>query len=78
MSDRSITLADFLTDKQVRQAYEIYKKHQKNPGSASDAIRKEVIEPNMKAINRKLGQENDSYYLSYACEYVFSQMRNKP
>jgi len=78
MSDRSITLGDFLTDKQVRQAYEIYKKHQKEPGTSAAAIREAVIEPNMKAINRKLGQENDSYYLSYVCEYVFSQIRNKP
>ena len=36
-------------------------------------IQAQVIEPNMAAINAKLGQENDARYLAYAVVYALSQ-----
>ena len=71
MSERkSVTLHDFLTDKQVLAAWQIYKDLSPAPGVAAK-IATEVIEPNMREIEAKLGQECDAYYLGYMCEYVF-------
>ena len=68
------TLPQFLTDSQIAQAAKLYKAH------GMDAVAKiqaQVIEPNMAAINGKLGQENDARYLAYAVVYVFSQLPAK-
>lgn len=61
---KKITLYDFLTDEQIKKAAEL---------KTAAKITAEIIEPNIKAINLKLGQENDPKYLGYLCEYVFSQ-----
>lgn len=63
--NRTITLGDFLTDAQIQKAVDLY--------PDTKAIREQVIEPNMATINRKLGQENDAAYLSYAVQYAISQ-----
>lgn len=61
---RHVTLPDFLTKEQIEKAYQL-----KN----AKEICQKVIKPNIKAINKKLGQENEPMYLAYACEYVISQ-----
>ena len=70
---KQATLPEFLTQEQIDQAFEIYRKH-KNSGHAVSLIETNVIKPNITEINRKLGQENDPTYLSYACTYVFGQL----
>jgi hypothetical protein len=70
---KSMTLPDFLTPDQIEQAQALYKKF-KNTGRFASECAKQIMEPNMKEINRKLGQENDAKYLAYACELVFNQM----
>ena len=65
-----VTINQFLTESQVLKA--------KKLKNAKD-ICKEVIEPNIDSINKKLGQENDPMYLSYAVEYVLTalEIRNE-
>ena len=68
---KTMTLPQFLTDTQIAKAAKLYKAH------GMDAVAKiqaQVIEPNMTAINEKLGQENDARYLAYAVAYVLSQL----
>jgi hypothetical protein len=70
MTQKSVTLPDILTPAQIAQAARLYKDH------GMDAVAKiqaEVIEPNMAAINAKLGQENNARYIAYAVVYVFSE-----
>ncbi len=62
MADRTITLPDFLTPEQIEQA---------SLCTTARQIMERVIDPNLAAINAKLGQENDPLYLAYTCEYVF-------
>ena len=69
---RTMTLPDFLTEEQIKQAHELYKSAP--AGTFAARCAKEIIEPNMTEINRRLGQENDARYLAYACEAVFSRM----
>lgn len=67
---KTMTLPQFLTDGQIAQAVKLYKAH------GMDAVAKiqaQVIEPNMAAINAKLGQDNDARYLAYAVVHVCSQ-----
>ena len=71
---KTMTLPQFLTDGQIAQAAKLYKAH------GMDAVAKiaaQVIEPNMVAINVKLGQENDARYLAYAVVHVFSLLPAK-
>lgn len=68
---KTITLQDFLTAQQIQQAKKIYNREE----FPAKEICKQVIEPNIEEINKKLGQENDSMYLAYACEYVFGKMK---
>ena len=67
---KTMTLPQFLTDSQIAMAEKLYKAH------GMDAVAKiqaQVIEPNMAAINAKLGQENDARYLAYAVVHACSQ-----
>lgn len=73
---RQITLKDFLTSEQIDAAFRIYRDHPEH--EVAKRICEEVIRPNLTAINRKLGQENDPMFLAYACVYVFGQSRNRP
>jgi len=70
---KSITLTDFLTSDQIKQAETIFN----SSISPSRDICEKVIKPNIEEINRKLGQENDPSYLAYACEYVLSKTKGK-
>lgn len=60
---KSITLYDFLTDDEIKQAQQLKK--------AKDICRV-IIKPNIARINKQLGQENDEMYLAYVVEYVVS------
>lgn len=68
---KTITLLQFLTEAQIAEAFTLYKNH--GGIDAKGKIQKQLIEPNMGAINKKLGQENDPGYLAYAVVYAFSQ-----
>lgn len=62
---RSVTLDEFLTDEQLEKCLVLY--------PDVYAIRREVIEPSMTEINRKLGQENDARFLAYMVIFAISQ-----
>ena len=59
-----ITIDQFLNKEQIKKAIQLRK--------AKD-ICKLIIEPNLKDINKKLGQENSATYLGYAVEYAINQ-----
>ena len=69
---KTCTLTEFLTDAQIAEAALLY---EIDSIDATKKILKRVIEPNMVAINAKLGQENDARYLAYAVVYVLAQVR---
>jgi len=61
---RTVRLGDFLTDAQIARCRALYPDRRR--------IRDEVIAPDMVAIDRRLGQENDAGYLSYAVIYAIA------
>jgi hypothetical protein len=67
---KTTTVPQFLTEAQITEAIRLYKAHGTD---AVPHIQAQVIEPNMLAINEKLGQENDARYLAYAVVYAFVQ-----
>jgi len=67
---KSVTLPDVLTEPQIAHALRLYEAHGME---AVAKIQAEVIEPNMGAINTRLGQENSPRYLAYAVVHVFSK-----
>ena len=71
---KTMTLPQFLTDDQIAEAIRLYETH---GDRAVEQIRQHVIEPNMEAINAKLGQENDPQYLAYAVVYVFTKAQEQ-
>lgn len=70
---KTVTLPQFLTTAQIAEATHLYKIH--GPWDAVAPIQARVIEPNLVAINAKLGQENDARYLAYTVVYGLSQLR---
>jgi hypothetical protein len=71
---KTTTLPQFLTDAQIAKATKLYEAHGMD---AVAAIQAQVIEPNMAAINQKLGQENDARYLAYAVVHACSQVEEE-
>ncbi len=71
---KTMALPQFLTEAQIAEAIRLFETH---GDRAVDQIRTRVIEPNMTAINAKLGQENDSRYLAYAIVYVLMQAQEQ-
>ena len=69
---KTVAVTDFLTERQIGQALDIYEKAP-DQGAAKREIQEKIIEPNLAAINRCLGQENDAAYLAYAVVYVCQQ-----
>ena len=69
----NITLPDFLTEEQIKEAMKLYEKAK--PGTFASQCAKKIIEPNLEVINKKLGQDNDPKFLGYAVEYVFNMSR---
>lgn len=72
----NVRIGNFLTGEQIREAIALYTAHA-GRGFAQMCADK-IIEPNIEAINRKLGQENDPKYLAYAVEYVMMQTIKLP
>jgi hypothetical protein len=69
---KTVTLPQFLTKAQIAQAVRLYETY--GSTNAVAPIQAHVIEPNMAAINKKLGQENDPRYLAYTVLYVLAQV----
>jgi len=67
---KTVTIGDVLTNEQLELCRALYPDHQR--------IRDEVIKPNMEAINRNLGQENDADYLAYAIIYAIESAGSAP
>jgi hypothetical protein len=72
---KTITLPQFLTESQIAEAVALYEAHGHWDSVAQ--IQAQVIEPNMVAINEKLGQENDARYLAYAIVHVLTQAQEQ-
>ena len=66
---KTVTLPEFLTEEQILRATLLY---EIDGIDAVEQILFRVIEPNMAAINEKLGQENDPRYLAYAVLHVLA------
>lgn len=66
---KTIRITDMLTEEQMRQCVALY--------PSRERIRDEVVKPNMAEIDRKLGQENDPDYLSYAIVYVIGEAQRR-
>jgi len=62
---RTMTIDQFLNEDQIKEAIDLKK---------AKAICAKIIEPNLDAINKMLGQENNAMYLSYAVEYAVSKI----
>jgi hypothetical protein len=71
-SMKTIILPQFLTEVQINEAVRLYEAH---GNDAVTQIQLTVIEPNMPAINAKLGQENDAHYLAYAVLYALTRAK---
>jgi len=71
---KRVTLTSFLTDAQIENALRLWHRPHMARLFHSDC-RREIIEPNLAEINRKLGQENDPEYLAYVIEFVFHHLR---
>lgn len=62
MNRKTVTLPEFLTEAQIIEATLLY---EIDGIDATEQILTRVIEPNLTAINEKLGQENNARYLAY-------------
>lgn len=74
--NRAITLDEFLTQKQIQAAWEIYEQviEPRYAGeNFAQRCDKEIIRPNLATIELKLAQQCDSRYLAYMVEHVFHQ-----
>jgi hypothetical protein len=67
---KTVTLSQFLTEREIRQARVLY--NAKTPNYAR-AVCDKIIAPNIARINHDLGQENVPMFLAYAVEYAMSQ-----
>lgn len=63
---KQVKITDFLSDSQIVQCVKL---------KGAKEITEQVIRPNIKHINRVLGQENDPKYLGYMVEFVISKSR---
>tara|TARA_R110000737_G_scaffold20372_2_gene38728 strand:- start:4705 stop:4902 length:198 start_codon:yes stop_codon:yes gene_type:complete len=61
---RTVTLADFLTETELKLVAKL---------KEAKSICDQVIQPNIERINKAIGQQNDPMHLSYMCEYAVSQ-----
>jgi hypothetical protein len=67
---KTVKLGDMLTDAQLDRCRALYPDRKR--------IRDEVIKPDMEAINRRLGQENDADYLSFAIVHAIGSSGSAP
>lgn len=77
---RTFSLGDLLTNAQVFAVIDIIEEEpaeQFDFGRAVKRVEREIIEPALPEINRRLGQENDARYLAYAVVYAIqSKLRS--
>lgn len=67
---KHITVADFLTEDQIKLAQKLYRQSKTRSTTFAKIICEQITAPNILEINRKLGQENDAMYLAYLVEYA--------
>ena len=67
---KTVKLGDMLTDAQLERCRVLYPDRKR--------IRDEVIRPDMAEINRRLGQENDPDYLSFAIVHAIRASGSAP
>lgn len=67
---KTITLPDFLTETQIKNAASWY---QTDRLHFHQRVLDDIITPNMAKINKALGQENSPEYLAYVVEYACMQ-----
>lgn len=72
---KTITIGDFLTEDEVKEALALFTRLSKTGESFHYAkhCAAEIIRPNIDRINKALGQENDVMYLAYAVEYTIRE-----
>jgi hypothetical protein len=75
-NSKTVSITQFLTEPQILLARRLYAAS-RDQGDAVAQIHAQVIEPNLAAINEKLGQENDAHYLAYAVVYIFDQFADQ-
>lgn len=66
MDRKIITIADFLTEEEIKQCVKL--KHAKE-------IEQQIIIPNIERINKAIGQENNTKYLAYMVEYAIHKFK---
>jgi hypothetical protein len=59
---RKVCLGDFMSEEMLKLAFDIGPKHK--------FLMEQVVIPNLKEINRKLGQKNDPAYIAYMIVYA--------
>jgi len=68
-----MTILDILqTDEAILTATQLWRDH-KDDNTFARRLAEQVIAPNLKAINARLGQENDARYLAYVVELALYQ-----
>lgn len=70
---KTISISDFLTPAQIRFATDLWRAST----TPAKSIRFQVIDPNLKAIEKKLNQEMDPGYLSYLVEHLLNQTETR-
>jgi len=73
MTAKTMSMGDFLTDEQINDCVRLC--DETDGTERHDALRDEILAPNMDEINRRLGQENDADYLAYMIEYAVITVR---
>lgn len=73
MSRRVVRLPDFFSDAQIAAIVTIYDESLSKLNEFHGRVVSEIIEPNLEAIQVKVGQEVDPDWLAYACEYVMGE-----
>lgn len=71
---KMMRITDFLSQRQIVEAARLLEAHKTQ---AAREICEKIIRPNLKSINKKLGQENDPMYLAYAVEYVLTESKKR-
>lgn len=69
---KMVSIKDFLTDDQIRQAMKIGQDYAHDMTKMTNKLEEQVIKPNISEINRKLGQPNDTRYMAYLLTYALT------
>jgi hypothetical protein len=71
----SFKLGDILTPAQIKKAMAICLDSDRTGKPAAPRITSELITPNIRRINKRTGQDNDTRYLGYAVEFALRENR---